>query len=139
MRLRCPNCRTDLDILPVETTVEVKCPSCGSMVDISGSQDTIAYTPPKLGKLAHFELLKHIGRGHFGDVYKANDTRLERIVAVKIPRAADLGFMEREAFFREARTAARLRHPNIVTIHDVSSSGETIYIASEFIPGANLA
>ncbi|HUE71837.1 MAG TPA: protein kinase, partial [Pirellulaceae bacterium] len=139
MRLRCPNCRTDLDIIPAQAAIEVKCPSCGSVVDISGSQETIEYRPPKLGKLAHYDLLAHIGRGHFGDVYKANDSRLERIVAVKVPRAADLGFMEKEAFFREARTAARLRHPNIVTIHDVDSSGETLYIASEFIDGVNLA
>ena len=139
MRLRCPNCRTDLDIVPAETALEVKCPSCGSVVDISGSQETIAYTPPKLGKLAHFELLEHIGRGHFGDVYKAHDSRLERIVAVKVPRSADLGFVEREAFFREARTAARLKHPNIVTVHDVDAIGKTLYIASEFIDGINLA
>ncbi|HZL88130.1 MAG TPA: protein kinase [Pirellulaceae bacterium] len=139
MRLRCPNCRTDLDVVPAPTALEVKCPSCGSVVDISGSQETIAYTPPKLGKLAHFELIEHIGRGHFGDVYKANDSRLERIVAVKVPRSQDLGFMEREAFFREARTAARLKHPNIVTVHDVDSIGNTLYIASEFIDGINLA
>ena len=139
MRLRCPNCRTDLDIVPAQTAIEVKCPSCGSMVDLSGSQETVEYRPPKLGSLAHYELLEHIDRGHFGDVYKAMDSRLERIVAVKVPRSHDLGFMEREAFFREARTAASLRHPNIVTIHDVDSSGETIYIASEFIDGINLA
>ncbi len=139
MRLQCPNCRTALDIVPVETAVEVKCPSCGSVVDISGSQETIEYRPPKLGRLGDFVLIDHIGRGHFGDVYKASDSRLERIVAVKIPRTADLGFMEREAFFREARTAARLKHPHIVTIHEVGTVGETIFIASEFIDGINLA
>lgn len=139
MHLRCPNCRTELDIVPAEAAIEVKCPSCGSVVDISGSQETIAYSPPKLGKLAHFELIEHIGRGHFGDVYKAVDSRLERTVAVKVPRTIDLGIKERETFFREARTAARLKHPNIVTVHDVNSIGGTLYIASEFIDGVNLA
>ena len=139
MHLRCPNCHVDLDVVPVAAAIEVKCPSCGSVVDISGSQETIEYRPPKLGRLGHFVLVQHIGRGHFGDVYKATDSRLERTVAVKVPRSADLGFMERETFFREARTAARLKHPNIVTIHDVDAIGETIYIASEFVDGANLA
>src|SRR5262245_56217747 len=139
MRLRCPNCRTDLDIVPVEAAIEVKCPSCGSMVDISGNQETITYVRPRLGELGPFVLLEHIGRGHFGDVYRAKDSRLQRDVALKVPRSVDLGFMAREAFKREARTAARLRHPNIVTIHEVYSAGETIYIASEFIDGVNLA
>jgi formylglycine-generating enzyme required for sulfatase activity/ribosomal protein S27E len=139
MHLRCPNCRTDLDIVPVESAVEVKCPSCGSVVDISGTQETVEYTPPKRGRLGDFVLVEHVGRGHFGDVYKATDSRLERTVAVKIPRTSDLGFMERESFFREARTAARLRHPHIVTIHEVGTVGETIFIASEFIDGINLA
>ncbi len=139
MRLKCPNCRTDLDIVPVEASLEVKCPSCGSVVDISGSKETIEYAPLKAGRLGDFLLVDHIGRGHFGDVYKATDSRLDRTVAVKVPRTRDLGFMEREAFFREARTAARLNHRNIVTIHEVGPVGETIFIASEFIDGVTLA
>ena len=109
MRLRCPNCLTVLDLVADQTTVELKCPSCGSQVDLSDGQVTVTYAPPKLGNLGHFQLLEHIGRGHFGDVFKANDSRLERIVAIKVPRTADLAASEREAFVREARTAARLR------------------------------
>jgi hypothetical protein len=83
--------------------------------------------------------LEHVGRGHFGDVFKATDSRLQRFVAVKVPRTSDLTARERDAFLREARTAAKLRHPNIVTVHDVGTTDEGIYIASEFIDGVNLA
>jgi serine/threonine protein kinase len=139
MRLRCQNCSTVLDLVADQATTEVVCPSCGSQVDLGGGQVTVTHATPKLGYLGHFQLLEHIGRGHFGDVFKAKDSRLQRIVAVKVPRTADLAAGEREAFFREARTAAQLRHPNIVTVHDVGSVGETTFIASEFIDGVNLA
>jgi formylglycine-generating enzyme required for sulfatase activity len=139
MKLECQNCHTLLDIVTEETVVEVKCPSCGSQVDLSSAQVTVTYVPPTLGTLAHFELLEHIGRGHFGDVFKAKDSRLARLVAVKVPRTEDLDEGERETFFREARTAARLRHPNIVTVYDVGEAGETMFIASELIDGVNLA
>lgn len=52
--------------------------------------------------------------GHFGSVWKARDTKLDRTVAVKLPRAEQLDESEREQFFREARAAAQLRHPHIV-------------------------
>jgi formylglycine-generating enzyme required for sulfatase activity/predicted Ser/Thr protein kinase len=139
MRLRCPNCHCELDVVPLEAALEVKCPSCGSQVDISGSQETIVYIPRQLSELGPFVLVERIGRGHFGDVYKAKDSRLERIVALKVPRTAELSFLERETFFREARTAARLRHANIVTVHEVGTIGDTIFIASEFIDGVTLA
>src|SRR5688500_1682342 len=139
MRLRCQSCRTELDLVTEQTTVEMKCPSCGSQIDLSGGQVTVTYVPPKLGRLGPFQLLEHVGRGHFGDVFKASDSRLQRTVAVKVPRTGDLADSEREAFFREARTAARLRHPNIVTVHEVDTTGEMIYIVSEFIDGVNLA
>jgi len=138
MRLRCPKCQSDFQLLKESTVVEVKCPSCGSTVDLSG-QETVTYIPPKLGHLGPFQLLEHIGRGHFGDVYKAKDSRLARIVAVKVPRTDDLSASERKAFWREARTAAGLRHPNIVTVHELGSAGDITFIASEFIDGVNLA
>jgi serine/threonine protein kinase/formylglycine-generating enzyme required for sulfatase activity len=139
MRVQCPNCLCDLDVVPAESVLEVKCPSCGSQVDVSSHAETVAYQPPQLGRLGPFDLVAHIGRGHFGDVYKARDSRLERLVAVKVPRTDDLIPAAREAFFREARTAARLRHANIVTVHEVNTAGEKIYIASELIDGVNLA
>src|SRR5262249_56404334 len=72
--------------------------------------------------LGKFQLLERVGLGAFGAVWKARDTELDRIVALKIPHtglltaAADL-----ERFHREARAAAQLRHPGVVTLHDVQT------------------
>lgn len=139
MRVRCSTCQTELGLVSHQATVDMTCPSCGSHVDLSGVPITVTHVPPKLGRLGPFQLLEHIGRGHFGDVFKANDSRLQRVVAIKVPRTEDLDSSEQEAFFREARTAAKLRHPNIVTVYEVDTAGETTYIASEFIDGVNLA
>ncbi|MBW7860692.1 MAG: serine/threonine protein kinase [Rhodocyclaceae bacterium] len=82
-----------------------------------------------------------LGRGAMGTVYRAEDPLIERTVALKV-LAIDLhggvatGFRER--FYREAKSAGRLNHPNIVTIYDVGESGDTPYIAMEFLPGRTL-
>jgi eukaryotic-like serine/threonine-protein kinase len=65
-------------------------------------------------KLGPYEILAPLGAGGMGDVYKARDTRLDRIVAVKVSKEQ---FTER--FEREARTVAALNHPNIGTLYDV--------------------
>ena len=65
-------------------------------------------------KLGPYEILAPIGAGGMGEVYKANDTRLDRTVAIKVSKEA---FSER--FEREARAVAALNHPNICTLHDV--------------------
>jgi serine/threonine protein kinase len=87
-------------------------------------------------RLGKFQLVELLGSGAFGNVYKAWDDDLERIVALKIPRA---GAGESERFVREARSAARLQHPNIVALHEAGQIDGTYYIASEFVPGTTLA
>jgi len=139
VRLQCPNCFCDLEVIASDPSAEVKCPSCGSQVDVDSHLETTVYVAPRLGRFGPFELIERIGRGHFGDVFKARDLRLDRLVAVKVPRITDLSEADAEAFRHEARTAARLRHPNIVTVHEVSAVGDTVYIASELIDGVNLA
>jgi len=96
-----------------------------------------------------YMILRHIGRGGMGDVYRAQDTRLHRNVALKILRL-DWVDEERsradtvERMFREARAAAALEHPNVVVIHDVGevtppgASGPSYFIAMEYIDGAVL-
>ncbi len=72
-------------------------------------------------------------------VYEAMDTRLERTVAVKVMHpalAADAEFVAR--FIREARSAARLSHPNVVAVYDQGSDGEVVYLAMEYVDGATL-
>ena len=74
-----------------------------------------------------------------GEVYKARDSRLERIVAVKTLPADKIGDADRKRrFLLEARAAARLNHPNIVTIYDVSEEHGACLIAMEYVAGATL-
>src|SRR5882762_910969 len=81
-------------------------------------------------RLGPYEILAHIGAGGMGEVWKARDTRLDRIVAVKVSKDQ---FSER--FEREARSVAALNHPNICTLHDVGPN----YLVMEFIEGETLA
>jgi hypothetical protein len=76
--------------------------------------------------------------GGFGTVWKAHDTDLDRTVALKIPRKGQLSPLEVEQFFREARAAAQLKHPNIVPVHEVGREEGTIFIVTDLIHGATL-
>jgi serine/threonine-protein kinase len=92
--------------------------------------------------LGRYEITETLGRGAMGVVYKAHDPLIERIVAIKTVACAGLSEKEAEEFeqrfFREAKSAGRLNHPNIVTIHDVGRSNELAYIAMEFLSGQSL-
>ena len=94
----------------------------------------------ELGILDHrYELLEHIGGGGMADVYKAHDTILDRMVAVKILHAQlanDEEFLEK--FRLEAKGAARLSHPNIVGIYDVGHDAGKYFIVMEYIAGETL-
>ncbi len=93
---------------------------------------------PQLGR---YVILSELGRGAMGIVYKATDTVLERTVAVKTVNMAlerDGSDRYEERFYQEARAAAGLNHPNVVTVHDVGKSGEVVFMAMEYIEGVEL-
>jgi hypothetical protein len=96
--------------------------------------------PGSLGRLDHYEVLELVGRGGMGVVFKARDTRLQRVVAIKVlaaPLAAS--GTARQRFFREARAAAAVRDEHVVSIHGVSDEGgPTPYLVMEFIAGITL-
>ena len=96
--------------------------------------------PGALGRLDHYDVLEVIGRGGMGVVFKARDTRLQRVVAVKVLAAPLAGNASaRQRFFREARAAAAVRDDHVVNIHAVSEdSGPTPYLVMEFIAGVTL-
>ena len=87
-----------------------------------------------------FKVQSRIGSGGFGVVYRAFDTNLERSVAIKMlpPRIAKAGQGILDRFLREARSAAKLAHPNIVTIHQICPYKDTYYIVMELVDGGAL-
>jgi tetratricopeptide (TPR) repeat protein len=90
-------------------------------------------------QLGKFLLLERIGVGGFGAVWKARDTELDRLVALKIPHPGLFdSAADRERFSREARAAAQLRHPYILTVHEVASLDGLPAIVADFIEGASL-
>src|SRR3954468_14372923 len=93
---------------------------------------------PKLGR---YLIESELGRGAMGVVYKAKDSVLERMVAVK---TINMGLEGEDAanyearFYQEARAAGGLNHPNIVTVHDVGKAGDVVYMSMEYIEGVEL-
>src|SRR6266853_1425533 len=86
-----------------------------------------------------YEILALLGAGGMGEVYKARDTRLHRIIALKTLPAEKVADADRKRrFLVEAQAASRLNHPNIVTIHDISEENGVCFIAMEFVAGATL-
>ncbi|HTD74432.1 MAG TPA: serine/threonine-protein kinase [Steroidobacteraceae bacterium] len=104
----------------------------------------VAAAVPDNEKLGRYQLEREIGRGAMGVVYLGRDTAINRMVAIKaIPLAAEFSDAElveaRSRFFREAETAGRLNHPNIVTIYDVGEERGLAYIAMEYLKGRHLS
>lgn len=93
--------------------------------------------PAQFGR---YQILSRLGAGGMGSVYLARDTQLERKVALKLPqidRHADAQFISR--FYREAKAAANLNHPNLCSVYDVDEIESVHYITMEFIEGKSLA
>jgi len=97
--------------------------------------------------LSHYSITAELGRGGMGIVYKARDSKLDRDVAIKIlPSAALASKDDRERFYREAKSAAQLHHPNIASVFEIDEAvpdgGDQAeprpFIAMEFIAGGTL-
>ena len=92
-----------------------------------------------LTRLGKYEIVGKIGQGAMGEVYRAHDAILNRDVAVKTMSAAIGSDDElRKRFHREAQSAARLNHPNIITVYDFGEEGGKIYMAMELLEGRDL-
>ena len=91
-------------------------------------------------RLGSYELLEAIAQGGMGVVYRARHTGLDRMVALKMIRSGVLATArDVERFQREARSAAKLHHPNVVTIHDIGEQDGQHYFTMDYVPGENLA
>ncbi len=137
MHIRCPHCHNPIEVVDDASLSDLSCPSCGSQFSLIGGDATKTFRADRQ-KIGHFELLEQVGVGHFGTVWKARDSELDRTVAVKMPRKGQLNEAETEQFLREARAAAQLKHPGIVGVHEVGRDHDTVFIVSDFIDGATL-
>src|SRR5207249_1431847 len=90
-------------------------------------------------RLGAYEVGDLVGRGGMGEVYRARDTRLKRDVAIKVLPQAFAADRERlRRFEQEARSAAALNHPIIISVHDMGTADGSAYIVSELLEGQNL-
>ncbi len=137
LHVRCPHCHNPIELVN-ESFAEIECPSCGSSFSLLG-EETVRRDDRERTAIAHYSLQERVGTGAFGSVWKAHDERLDRIVAIKIPRKGQLSRAESELFLREARSAAQLKHPNIVSVHEVGRDEDQVYIVSDFIDGETLS
>ena len=122
---RCPYCGEPIESKEVEheldtrinqvarQAAEARPCQTGSVADW-----TQTWSQGSLGSLGRFQLRERLGDGGFGHVYLAYDPRLDRDVALKVLKQPNPSERVMERFFREARAAARLDHPNIVAVHD---------------------
>src|ERR1017187_3590105 len=89
--------------------------------------------------ISHYTVLEKLGAGGMGEIYKAQDTRLNRFVAIKVlPSGASGDIGRHRRFIQEAQAASALNHPNIITIYDVLSQDGMDLMVMEYIAGSTL-
>ncbi len=142
MGIKCPKCQADI------SDDSHFCHKCGTPIkpseEILISQTRTILRPmkellPGTTLAGKYKIIEVLGRGGMGIVYKAEDTKLKRNVALKfLPPELIQNEEVRERFILEAQTAAALSHPNICTIHEIDEEGGKSFIAMEYVEGQSL-
>jgi hypothetical protein len=131
MNVVCPQCQNSITLDAATQVDVVACPACGSSFRIE-LDATATWHTTATRNIGRFEILGVLGQGAFGTVYKARDPNLDRVVALKVPRADQLaGPREVDRFLREARSVAQLRHPAIVPVHEAGQAESVPYLVSK--------
>jgi eukaryotic-like serine/threonine-protein kinase len=166
VRMVCGGCLRSVEVSPGPASETSNlCPYCGGEIDSgqdktetwtgmnkalegmveaepSASDSSLGWTETwsrgSLGSLGRFQLRERLGDGGFGQVFLAFDPRLDRDVALKVLKLPDPNERVMERFFREARAAARLDHPNIVAVHDAGYDAGRCWVAFHFVSGRPL-
>jgi serine/threonine protein kinase len=138
----CPRCLVEAGMQEVSDAQRSKGESSPTPAP-SASTGPYRFSAPDVAAMARrfpqLEVLEFLGQGGMGAVYKARQTGLDRLVALKIlppDSSRDPAFAER--FTREARALAKLNHPNIVMVHDFGQAGDFYFFVMEFVDGVNL-
>ena len=120
--------------------VEARLAACKERVAAQTAQEEARRTPLSGSQQqGRYRIVGKLGRGGMGIVYKAKDTVLDRVVAFKVlPNALNENPKALKNFLREAKSAAQLNHPNIVTVYDAGEQDGVYYIAMEYVDGSTL-
>ena len=148
LRVACGNC---FGVLPPMHDPSRGCPICGQVASTAGGRFATSATmtdgqlqgiegfPGQGGTFAGYELIERIAEGGMGVVFKARQTKLNRVVALKVMRGGSLANKERRRRFRqEAESAAALRHPCIVPVHEIDEVAGYPFYTMEFIEGVTM-
>lgn len=114
-------------------------PACVFRLEFACLQSNTPVNPKPTDVIDRYEILRPLGRGGMGTLYLARDPAIDRLVAIKLLREEFHNSDLRERFTREAQSAGRLRHINIVTVFDVGEHGSQPFIAMEYVRGETLA
>lgn len=163
VRLICIDCLQSIEVSVSGSTSEPSsCPHCGCFLDpfeqgIQSRGEFNLDSPPTIDlsdastlrsdmpvsaavrQVGRFQIRLVLGEGGYGQVYRAYDPHLEREVALKVLKPNRLGEKSLERFYREARAAARLDHPNIVALHDAGRDEGRCWIAYQLVSGRTLS